>query len=161
MKLIQKSVIDSILLLILIALFLIILPGLAAAGGSVLLTYINVLEGLPLLASRLAFAAVTMIVISLNTATKLKSDRKFLKTPVLLTLAGIIMIPLEYGLAGALSSAISTESSTSLLIMFTDEIAQSMLKITPILLLSIAVFCLGGELVALTWRKILSNRTMH
>lgn len=142
---------STVSLLLVCALFLLILPALAAAAGSIMLYYIEALHALPPVASRLAFAAAGMVVVSLITAKIIKAGRSFLKMPVILTLIGIVLVPLEAGLTDAFSPS---DRPGTALVLHTDAIAQTLLTIAPVALLGIAVFMMGGELADMVWQKI-------
>lgn len=149
----KRAVIEYVLLLLIIVLFLLILPGLATAAGSVLLIYIDGIQDFSPVASRLAFAAVGMMVVSLIGAKILKVERSFLKVPVILTLTGIVLIPLEAGLTKAFSALEAASSLSQSLTLHADAIAHALLTIAPPALLGIAIFLMGGELVDLVWQK--------
>lgn len=142
---------STVSLLLVCALFLLILPALAAAAGSIMMYYIKAMHALPPVASRLAFAAVGMVAVSLITAKIMKADRSFLKTPVILALIGIVLVPLEAGLTDAFSP--SDRPGTAVM-LHTDAIAQTLLTIAPVALLVIAVLMMGGELADMTWQKL-------
>lgn len=145
--------------LVISVLFLVILPGLAAAAGTLMMYYVKGLQALPPVASRLAFAAAGMVAASLITTKLLKAERGFLKTPVILTLTGIVLVPLEAGLTNAFSTPDRAETSAAALMLHTDEIAQALLTVAPVALLGIAVFMMGGELADMTWQKLRRKKT--
>ncbi|HHL0036623.1 TPA: hypothetical protein ACQZK0_004897 [Enterobacter mori] len=147
---------DMFYVVLITALFLLILPGLAAAGGTFLMIYFDALQALPPVATRLGFAAAGMIVVSLIAAPFLNATRSFIKVPALLTFTGIVLLPLQAGLANAFSSPASTKSSAVMKGMqnFLDEIAHVLLLIAPVGLTVIALLLMGGELANLTWKKL-------
>lgn len=147
MKLNKCGFYENFLLLLIIAFFLLILPGIAAVGGSLLLVYIDGIASLPPVTSRLGFAAIFMLVVSLIAGKILKVNQSFIKTPSLLILVGLVLIPLQAELKNVFS--VSTASAAT-----TDLIAQTLLVIAPVTLLVVALFLMGGELANLTWKKL-------
>jgi len=148
---------STVSLLLICALFLLILPALAAAAGSIMMFYIEGLHALPPIASRLAFAAAGMVAVSLITAKIMKAGRSFLKTPLILTLIGIVLVPLEAGLTDAFSPSdrpgTAVSEPVTAVMLHTDAIAQALLTVAPVALLGIAVFMMGGELADMVWQK--------
>lgn len=150
---------DTIVVVLITFLFMLILPGLVAASGSILLIYFDALQALPPVATRLGFAAAGMIVVSLIVATYLKAQRDFIKLPALLTLTGIVLIPLQAGLTKAFSSSEITKSPALMSSMqhYLDGTAHSILQIIPVVLLCLSLFLMAGELTDLTYKKLRSS----
>lgn len=147
---------NTVYVVLITALFLLILPGLAAAGGTFLLIYFDALQAMPPVSTRLGFAAAGMIVVSLIAAPFLNATRSFIKVPALLTFTGIVLLPLQAGLRNAFSPPASTKSSAVMTGMqnYLDEIAHVLLLIAQNSLTIIALLLMGGELANLTWKKL-------
>lgn len=147
-----KSYSDVIFIVFSTFVFLFILPSLIAALGTLGSIYIDGLAGISPYGLKAASAAIGMLIISYVACCFLKADKKFIRTPAILTFIGVVLLPFYKGSLGVLTD--TTGESPALQIQKgLEAVAQTIIQIAPIGLCTIAVIMLAVELIILSLKK--------